>query len=88
MKVRWTEQALARLTEIEKFVAQDDVNAAIKLVDRLVQRGEGLTRFPNSGRRVPEFPDTPLREVVEPRLLLAAAPNLCGLCVPLRPLRP
>lgn len=65
MKVTWTEQALARLAEIQAFVAADDPGAAERLVRQLVDRGEALGRFPRSGRRVPELPRADLREVIE-----------------------
>lgn len=65
MKVVSTEQAFARLAEIEAFVAADAPEAAEQLVARLADRGEGLARFPRSGRRVPELPVTDLREVIE-----------------------
>jgi toxin ParE1/3/4 len=65
MKVLWTEQALARLTEIEDFVGADDPAAAVKLGSRLVERGESLARLWSRGRRLPELPDSPLRELVE-----------------------
>lgn len=65
MKLRWTEQALARLSEIEDFISQDDGAAAAHLVARLIDRAQVLVRFPNSGRTLPELPGTGLRELVE-----------------------
>ena len=41
MKVVWTEQAWRRLSEIEEFVARDRPAAAAKLVDKLIDRGDG-----------------------------------------------
>jgi plasmid stabilization system protein ParE len=61
----WTETAFARLLEIEDYVADDDPAAAIRLVARLIARGEALTRFPNLGRKAPELPKSDLREQVE-----------------------
>lgn len=65
MKVRWTEQALTRLLEIEGYVASHDPTAAARLVDRLVERGDALSRLPHRGRKVPELPGSPLRELIE-----------------------
>jgi plasmid stabilization system protein ParE len=65
MRVLWTEQALRRLVEIEDFVSADDPGAAAKLVTRLVDRGESLARLWQRGRRLPEMPASPLRELVE-----------------------
>jgi plasmid stabilization system protein ParE len=65
VKVRWTEQALTRLADIEDFVAADDPAAAVALTTELVERGNSLARFPRRGRRVPELPESGLREIVE-----------------------
>ena len=52
MKVVWTERAWARLTEIEAFVARDHPEAAARLVDKLIARGDALGRYPaGSGLR-------------------------------------
>ncbi len=67
MKVIWTEQALARLIEIQDFIARANPDAADRLVHRIVERGEGLARFPEMGRTVPELPGTGIREVIEGR---------------------
>ena len=64
MKVVWTEQAWARLTEIEAFVARDNPEAAARLVDKLIARGDVLARHPHGGRKLPEIPDSGLREIV------------------------
>ena len=65
MKVRWTQQAFARLAAIEEYVAADRPQAAARLVSRLVRRGNALRRNPYLGRRVPELPGTELRELIE-----------------------
>jgi plasmid stabilization system protein ParE len=65
VKVRWTEQALERLADIEEFVASADPTAAIALTTRLIARGESLAKYPRRGRRMPELPGSGLREVVD-----------------------
>lgn len=67
MKVIWTEQALVRLTEIQDFIARANLDAAERLVHRIVERGDGLSKFPEMGRTVPELPGTGLREIIEGR---------------------
>jgi len=67
LKVIWTEQALVRLIGIQDFVAQANPGAAGRLVRRIVERGEGLSKFPEMGRMVPELPGTGLREIIEGR---------------------
>lgn len=64
MKVVWTRQARARLAAIEDYIAQDDPEAAARWANRLMQRTKALGSFPESGRRIPERPRSPLREVV------------------------
>lgn len=64
MKVFWTEQAWARLSEIEAFIARDNPAAAVKLIDRLVERGEALAHHPERGRKLPEMPRAGFRELV------------------------
>lgn len=64
MRVIWTEQAFARLAAIEDFVAQRDAGAAERLVARIVARGERLAQFPRAGRRLRDWPEEDLREVL------------------------
>ena len=64
MRVIWTEQAWERLLEIEQFVARDDPRAAARLVDKLIDRGDALAEYPEQGRRLPEIPESGLRELI------------------------
>ena len=64
MKVVWTEQAWERLLQIERFVGRDDPRAAARLVDRLIDRGDGLADHPEQGRRLTELPESGLRELI------------------------
>ncbi len=65
MKVVWTEQALARLIEIQDFVVADDPVAAAELVSRLVERGESLRQLWQRDRPIPELRAAALREPVD-----------------------
>ncbi len=67
MKVIWTEQALVRLAEIQDFIARANPDAGERLVHRIVERGEGLSKFPEMGSTVPELPGTGIREIIERR---------------------
>ena len=64
MNVIWAEQAWERLIEIERFVARDDPKAAARLVDKLIDRGDALAEYPERGRRLPELPESGLRELI------------------------
>ena len=67
MKVIWTDQALARLIEIQDFIGHANPVAAEQLVRRLVERGDGLSKFPAMGGSVPELSGTSIREIIEGR---------------------
>jgi toxin ParE1/3/4 len=64
MKVVWTEQAFARLAEIQSYISADDPAAAGRFVDRLVGQTLLLARSPRMGRAVPELPGMGLRELI------------------------
>ena len=56
-----------RLIEIQDFIARANPKAAAQLVDRIVERGDALAKFPEMGRTVPELPGTGIREIIEGR---------------------
>jgi len=64
MRVVWTEQAAERLRDIETYVARDNPRGAARLVDRLVDQGDALASHPDRGRRLPELPESGLRELI------------------------
>jgi plasmid stabilization system protein ParE len=65
VRVLWTEQAFARLAEIETYIAADDPMAARRFVARLIERANRLAKTPHTGRWLPEFPESKLRELIE-----------------------
>lgn len=67
MKVVWTATAVARLEEIEEYIAADDPEAARRFVDSLIEAGDDLSDSPHRGRSVPELPAGGLREIVHRR---------------------
>ncbi|MGY6629896.1 MAG: type II toxin-antitoxin system RelE/ParE family toxin [Wenzhouxiangella sp.] len=64
MTVIWSAEAQAQLVAIHEHVAQDAPREADALIKRLVDRVMQLETVPNSGRRVPEYPDNDLRELL------------------------
>ena len=60
----WTAPALEDLDEIADYIALDNVGAAARLVEKVFAATDRLARFPNLGRRVPELPDLPYRELI------------------------
>ena len=64
MKIYWTKESLLNLKEIEDFISQDNPNAAIKLIDKLISLVENLIDFPEKGRIVPELSISQIREIL------------------------
>ena len=56
--------AQADLADIVRYVARHNSDAAARLGYELIMRAEGLAAFPEMGRRVPEFRQPNLREVI------------------------
>jgi plasmid stabilization system protein ParE len=62
--VVWTTSALADLEAIHAYVAHDSTRYADVLVDGIISAVGRITRFPRSGRIVPEFGDEAIREIL------------------------
>jgi plasmid stabilization system protein ParE len=66
MIVYWTETAIKHLTAIYHHIAQDSPFYAQRVADKIIRRSEQIAIFPQSGRRVPEYDDPNIREIIEP----------------------
>jgi len=64
MKVIWTDESLARLNEIEAFIARDSLRRAKTFRNYLIERGEAISRNPMIGRMVPEILNPLIRELI------------------------
>lgn len=64
MKVYWSQEATRRLREITHYIAQDSPSAAHQVATTLLLRSQTLAQPPQTGRRVPEFPGSDLRELL------------------------
>jgi len=62
--VIWTDSAVDALNEVAEFIAIDNVNAARKLVQRVMTSTDRLHQFPESGRIIPEIAELPYRELI------------------------
>lgn len=62
----WTEPALLNLDEVAEYIALDDPLAASNYVQKIFDRVERLTLYPNSGKRPRELLRTLYREIVVP----------------------
>jgi plasmid stabilization system protein ParE len=65
MKVVWTAKALARLVELHDYIAEQSSFNAIAVVERLTARAALLAMPPLTGRRVPEYRQDDIREVLD-----------------------
>jgi len=50
MKIRWTEEAAVDLEQIGLYVAEDNLQAALRTVNTIYERIEQLCDFPYRGR--------------------------------------
>jgi len=64
MKIKWTNEALMRLFEIEDFISQDSPERAEKFVDQIIEHAETLSDKPLRGRTVPEISNPDIRELI------------------------
>ncbi len=65
MKVHWTDNAENHLDAIYEYVSRNSEEYAKRMVDRLTQRSIQISKFPFSGRVVPEYENENIREVIE-----------------------
>ena len=64
MKIRFTRSARGQLLGAIEYIGQDDAAAAAKVLLRVEKAIARLKTFPQSGRKIPEFPALPHRELV------------------------
>ncbi len=62
--LRWTLKASQDLQSLEDLIANDSPLHAVRFVDLLLHAVEQLTTFPELGRKVPEFSQPNLRELI------------------------
>ena len=64
MKVKFTPTARRQFLDAIAFIRRDKPSAALNFRLMAEEKLKRLERFPESGRRIPEFPDLPYREVI------------------------
>ena len=65
MKIFWSPLAGERLDKVYEFIAQDNISAAQKMVNRIIKKVDTLSKNPERGRKVPETNREEIREVFE-----------------------
>jgi toxin ParE1/3/4 len=63
-EIKWTEPALGYLNAIADYIANDNPEAANRLVRQVYESVDLLERFPELGRRVPEMRESGYREMI------------------------
>ena len=64
VKIVWTEPVLDDIRSIMEFIAQDSVYYADVTARGILNAPKSIKKFPLSGRIVPEFCDTTIREII------------------------
>jgi toxin ParE1/3/4 len=63
-RVVWSPRALADVEAVASFIASDSPFYANAVVRRIVALTRSLSEFPLAGRKVPEFDDETVRELL------------------------
>ena len=64
MKIIWSPIARTKTKEILEYIAEDNPDAALTLIDQLETKVEKLKEDPESGRVLPEVKNDKIRELV------------------------
>jgi len=83
LRVVWSRRASQDLAAIADYIAADSPTYAGIVVKKVVHQARALARFPRSGRKVPEFDNENIRELLvysyrviyrleEPEVVIAA----------------
>src|SRR6184192_3558874 len=63
-RVVWSRRAVQDLEAIAEYIAQDSPAYATGVVRTIINQTKVLSRFPRFGRKVPEFDDENIRELL------------------------
>ncbi len=64
VEIKWTDNALKELDNIANFISKDSPKYAQILVKQIYEMISHLEQFPKFGRKVPEYNDPNLREIL------------------------
>lgn len=68
LRITWSPRAESGLDEALAYIALDNPGAALGLLDRVLAAVDRASRFPRSGRPIPEVPENSARELAVPPL--------------------
>lgn len=60
-KLRWTQEAAAWLEDIYRYIAQDNPQAALRVVTSIYEKARMLERFPRMGQVYRQEPEGEIR---------------------------
>jgi len=63
-RIVWSRRALHDLESIAGYIAQDSPAYARIVLKTIINQTRTLSRFPHSGRKVPEFDNEEIRELI------------------------
>ena len=63
-RVAWSSRAISDVDAIASYISADSPTYASAVVRRIMALAGTLSKFPLSGRRVPEYDDENIREVI------------------------
>jgi len=63
-RIAWSQRALLDLEAIASYIAEDSPAYASTVVRTILNQVKTLIHFPRSGRKVPEFDDEDIRELI------------------------
>lgn len=64
MTVSWARQAVDQLAEIHEYLSETSDTLAQRIVSGIIDRADQLSYFPESGRYVPEYRNSGVRELI------------------------
>jgi len=64
VKIRFANTAKISLHSALNFIHQDNPTAAVNFLERVEKTLRRLEKHPESGRRIPEYPELPYRELL------------------------
>ena len=63
-RITWSRRALRDIESIAEYIAADSPTYAGIVVKKIVSHTRMLAKFPRTGRKVPEFDDENVRELI------------------------
>ena len=64
MRLRFTPSAKEQFIAAASYIQRDDPGAAVKFRNKAETHLRKLEKYPASGRKLPELPDLPYREII------------------------